>query len=115
MVTEDAESRPESDEIVVSSKKVNLKHALVTAAAQKRRAMTGEDVVSERVSERTPFSRLLSRPGGRLHANVVVGDSDPRDRLYEFDYDASDPFHYTDTDPTDPIGYPSDIILTDPW
>jgi hypothetical protein len=114
-VAENDESQAEGDDGDFSRKKVALKQTLVTAAAQKRRALAEGDIVAERISESSALSRLLSHPAGRRLGNVTVSDRDPRDRVVEYDRDASDPFHYTDMDPTDSVGYPSDIILTDPF
>ena len=114
-MAENDESRAEGDDGSVSRKKVALKQTIVEAAAQKRRALAEGDIVAERITESSALSRLLSHPSARRVGNVTISDRDPRDRLVEFDRDASDPFRYTDTDPTDSVGYPSDIILTDPF
>ena len=108
MATE-GENQAQSEE--VSSKKVSLKQRYDQIGRAKRAALESE------ITSGPVVARSLGPVGlGRLgYGNVIVADSDPRDHILEFDRDAGDKIHVTDMDPNDPIGYPSDIIPTNPF
>jgi hypothetical protein len=108
MATEDQDQdQPE----LVSRKKISLKQRYDQIARAKRAALESE-ITSAPVAARSLGPIGVGRLG---YGNVIVADSDPRDHILEFDRDAGDKIHVTDMDPNDPIGYPSDIIPTNPF